>query len=95
MLTKGIVDADSPGHALLTLDGWKYFGRVLKRDRAFAQRVGNCEKIDEPIQSVRALGWKEWRTYKATGPILAPLLPVSLRSDKPAASKKTHITGKV
>ena len=41
------------------------------------------------------MGEKNGRTYKATGPILAPLLPVSLKSDKPAASKKTHIIGKV
>ena len=95
LLTKGVVDADSPSHALLTLNGREYFGRVLERDRAFAQRVGNCEEIDESSQVSEIPYVEKVRAYKTTGPICAPRLPLWLRRDKPAASKKIHITGKV
>lgn len=36
VLTKGIVDADSPGHSLLTLNGGEYFSGVLESNRSFA-----------------------------------------------------------
>jgi len=55
VLTKGVVDADSPGHALLTLNSGEHFSGVLKRDGAFTQRVGNGEKVDESVKLVIAL----------------------------------------
>lgn len=36
---KGVVDADRPSHALLTLDRREDLGRVLERDWAFTQRI--------------------------------------------------------
>lgn len=36
VLTEGIVDADSPGHSLLTLNGGEYFSGVLESNRSFA-----------------------------------------------------------
>ena len=47
---KRIVDADSPGHTLLTLDGWEDFCRVLESDRAFPQGVADREEIDESVR---------------------------------------------
>jgi hypothetical protein len=35
------------------------------------------------------------QTYKTTGPILSPLLPSVFSRDKPAASRKIHMPGKV
>lgn len=48
LLTKGVVDANGPGHPLLSLNGRKYFGRILKSDRSLAERVGDSEEVDEP-----------------------------------------------
>jgi len=44
---KSVVDADNPGHALLTLDGRKDLGRVLEGDRTFAERVHDGEEVDK------------------------------------------------
>jgi hypothetical protein len=38
-LTKGIVDANSPSHSLLTLNSGENLGRVLESDWTFTQRV--------------------------------------------------------
>lgn len=46
--TEGIVDADGPGHALLTLNGWEHLSGVLESYRSFSERVRDCEKVDEP-----------------------------------------------
>lgn len=35
VLTKGVVDANSPGHTLLTLNGGENLGRVLECDWSF------------------------------------------------------------
>lgn len=51
VLTEGIVDADGPGHTLLTLDGGEHFGRILESNGAFAERVTNREEIDEAEQA--------------------------------------------
>jgi hypothetical protein len=52
LLTEGVVDADSPCHALLTLNRREDFGRVLECDRSFSERVHNCEEVDEPMRIV-------------------------------------------
>lgn len=44
---EGVVDADGPGHALLTLDGREDLCRILKRYRAFAEGVADGEEVDE------------------------------------------------
>lgn len=36
MLTESVVDADSPSHALLTLDGGEYLGGILESHWSFA-----------------------------------------------------------
>lgn len=36
-LTESIVDADSPCHTLLSLDGWENFGRILESYRALTE----------------------------------------------------------
>jgi hypothetical protein len=41
--TESVVDADDPGHALLSLNGREHLGRVLESDWAFTQRVGDRE----------------------------------------------------
>lgn len=46
-LTKGVVDANSPGHSLLTLDGGENLSGVLESDWTFAQRITDGEKIHE------------------------------------------------
>jgi hypothetical protein len=46
-LTKGVVDADSPGHTLLTLDGGEYFGRILESNWTFSEGVGDGEEVHE------------------------------------------------
>lgn len=48
MLTESVVDANSPSHSLLTLDGREHLGRVLESDWSFAQRVANGEEVNEP-----------------------------------------------
>lgn len=48
-LTEGVVDADGPSHALLTLDRGEDLGRVLEGHRAFTQRVADREQVDEPL----------------------------------------------
>lgn len=55
VLTECIVDTNSPGHPLLTLDGGEHFGRVLESDRSFAQRVANGKQIDESNQNSQTL----------------------------------------
>jgi hypothetical protein len=52
--TKGVVDADSPGHTLLTLDGWEYFGRVLESNRTFSEGVGDGKEVNEADRLVNA-----------------------------------------
>lgn len=42
-LTECVVDANNPGHSLLTLNGRKNFGRILECDRAFTQGVADSE----------------------------------------------------
>jgi len=51
-LTKGVVDADSPCHALLTLDGWEHFSGVLECHRSFSERVCDREEVDEPRRTI-------------------------------------------
>ena len=46
--TKGVVDADSPRHALLTLDRREDFSGVLEGNGSFAERVGDREDVNEP-----------------------------------------------
>lgn len=46
-LTKGVVNADSPCHTLLTLDGWENFGGVLESYWAFTQRVRDGEEVNK------------------------------------------------
>lgn len=36
-LTESVVDADSPCHTLLSLDGWENFGRILESYRALTE----------------------------------------------------------
>jgi hypothetical protein len=50
-LTEGVVNANGPSHALLTLDRGEDFGRVLEGHRAFTQRVADREQVDEPLTS--------------------------------------------
>lgn len=51
VLTESVVDADSPSHALLTLDGGEHLGRVLESHRTFTQRVADGEQVDEPSEN--------------------------------------------
>lgn len=46
-LTKSVVDADSPCHTLLSLNGWEDFGRILESYRTLTEGIGDGEKIDE------------------------------------------------
>ena len=46
-LTERIVDADSPCHALFSLDIWEDFCGVLESYRALSHGVGDGEKVDE------------------------------------------------
>ena len=50
--TKGVVDADSPCHALLTLDRREDFSGVLEGNGSFAERVGDREDVDEPAMVI-------------------------------------------
>ena len=47
LITKSVINTDGPSHPLFSLNGGKHFGRILKSDRSFTQRVGNGEKVDE------------------------------------------------
>lgn len=99
LLTESVVDADSPGHSLLTLDRWKHLCRVLEGYRAFAQGVANREEVDESgctsQSAAMVLAQVSQRTYKTTGPICDAALPVLFSRERPAANKKIHISGKV
>lgn len=44
---KGVVDANNPGHALLTLDGGEHLGGVLESYGALAKRVEYGEEVDK------------------------------------------------
>lgn len=46
---EGVVDADGPGHALLTLDSGEDLGRVLEGNGALAKGVGDGEEVDEAV----------------------------------------------
>jgi len=46
-LTESIVDANSPSHSLLSLNGGEHLGRVLERDWSFSQGVADGEEVDE------------------------------------------------
>jgi hypothetical protein len=48
-LTKGVVDAHSPSHALLTLDSREDLGGILKSDWTFTQAIRDGEEINEAI----------------------------------------------
>lgn len=48
MLTKSVVNANSPGHALLPLNCGKHLGGVLESYGAFSQGVADGEEIYEP-----------------------------------------------
>lgn len=45
--SEGVVDADSPCHALLTLDGGEDLGGVLKGDGSFTKGIAYGEEIDK------------------------------------------------
>lgn len=47
MLTESVVNANSPSHSLLSLNGRKHLGRILESDRSLTQRVGDGEEVDE------------------------------------------------
>lgn len=47
LLTKSVVDADGPCHALLTLDSWEYLRRVLECYGTLSKRVANSEEVHE------------------------------------------------
>ena len=98
-LTKGVVDADSPCHALLTLNGREDFGGVLEGNGSFSERVGDREQVNEAIRIISRLKvrFREMiSTHRTTGPRRAPALAVSgIRVAKPAANKKTAMMGKV
>lgn len=51
-LTKGVVDANSPSHSLLSLNGGKHLGRVLESDGSFTQRIADREEVDKPSRAV-------------------------------------------
>lgn len=46
-LTERVVDAHSPCHALLSLDGREDFGGVLECDWALSEGVADGEEVDE------------------------------------------------
>ena len=50
--TKGVVDANSPSHTLLTLDRRENFGGVLESNRPFSKRIGDREEVDEAIKVI-------------------------------------------
>lgn len=92
-----VVNENHECHALLSLDSREDLGGVLEGDRTFSERVTDGEEINES-------GWNQYfcpvcmlwmLTHSTTGPIREPLDPSVLRRDRPAASKKIHIRGKV
>ena len=98
MLTKRVVDANGPSHPLLSLDRREHLGRVLERDGSLAERVRYCEEVDESRNESSVMFGDPISfggTYKTTGPICSPRLPVVFSSDRPAAKRKMHMRGKV
>lgn len=97
--TEDIIDTNRPSHSLFTLDRWKYFRGVLERHWSLPKGITDGEKVDEPIEANVSRHRSNARpldvTHSTTGPIRAALDPVSLSRDRPAASKKMHISGKV
>ena len=63
MFTESVVNANSPSHSLLSLNGREHLGRVLKCDRSFTQRVADSEEIDEP-------GRRKWSAKLSMAKIL-------------------------
>jgi hypothetical protein len=51
-LTEGVVDANCPGHALLTLDSRENFSRILEGDGTFSERVHDCEEVDKAAKII-------------------------------------------
>jgi hypothetical protein len=47
MFTESVIDADSPSHSLLSLNGGEHLGRVLEGNGSFSQGVADSEEIDE------------------------------------------------
>lgn len=47
-LTKSVINADGPGHPLLSLNRGEHFRGVLKGDRSFTKGVHDCEEVYEP-----------------------------------------------
>jgi hypothetical protein len=47
-LTEGVVDANGPGHPLLSLNGREHLCGVLKGDWSLSQGITNGEQVDEP-----------------------------------------------
>lgn len=48
MLTKGVVDAHGPSHALLTLNRREDLSRVLESYRSFSQGIADGKEVHEP-----------------------------------------------
>ena len=95
---EGVVDAHSPGHALLTVNCGEDLGAVLESDRSFAERVHDGEEVHKSamLVSFAGLTLDAITTYSTTGPSRAPWLAVSgTSSERPAASKNIAIRGKV
>lgn len=72
--SKCVVDADSPSHTLLTLDGRENLSRVLESDWSFSQGICDCKKVDETVRAldptiVKIINNKEQNTHSTTGPI--------------------------
>lgn len=47
MLTEGVVDANGPGHALLTLNSGEHLSRVLESHWSFAQGVTDGKEVNK------------------------------------------------
>lgn len=47
MLTECVVNANSPSHALLSLNSGEHLSRILKSDRSLAQRIHDGKEVDE------------------------------------------------
>lgn len=99
MHTKGVVDADGPSHALLTLNRREDLGGILEGNGAFSERVGDCEEVNESkmvISEVKVRFEGATLTHRTTGPRRAPALAVSgINVAKPAANKKIAMMGNV
>lgn len=52
--SEGVVDAHSPGHALLTVDGGKDLGTVLESDWSLTERVCDGEEVDKEYDGTDA-----------------------------------------